>query len=407
MARYFLLAAISGIAILVGPALCGLDLAHSEAAVDQQGGDASQLGEVVVVARRVEESQQKVPLTITTISTDDLKLQTITTGTDLQGLVPSMSVGISIFGATQQYSLRGIRDGVVQYLNEVPIDSILADSQLWDLSSVQAVSGPQGTLFGRNSTGGAILFVPTKPTGDFGGYAQVRYGSYNLTDAIAVVNIPLSDSLQIRVGGEFTNRDGITKNLSGNDLGQLAHQNLRFSLLYSPTAWLSDYAVVSLAYRHDTPVAQVSGIAGDKASVNGSLPGGAYAYYEYLNPPLYNYDPEIYYNSLVAQQNRGIRTVDIPLQSAADNNLYHFTNVLTANFDPVTLKYISGYQGSNNHQLISDLSIPLPVIIGQNDNITGTFTQEGQILGKSFHDRLDWVAGIYYSDMWTSGLNSY
>ena len=406
MSRNFLLAAAGAVAVMAGPTIFGLDAVKAESAADL-GAEASELGEVVVVARRVEESLQKVPLTITAVDTEQLKVQTITTGTDLQGLVPSMSVGISIFGATQQYSLRGIRDGVVEYLNEVPIDSVLADSQLWDLSSVQAVSGPQGTLFGRNSTGGDVLFVPQKPARDFGGYAQVRYGSYNLTDAIAVVNIPLGDTLQIRLGGQFTNRDGITKNISGNDLGKLAHQNLRFSLLYTPLPWLSDYAVVSLAYRHDTPVAQVSGIAGTQASVNASLPGGAYAFYEFLNPALYNYDPHIYYDSLLAQQTRGIRTVDVPMQSAADNKLYHFSNILKANLDPITLKYIAGYQGSDNHQLISDLSIPLPIIIGQNDDTRGMVTQEGQILGKSFNERLDWVAGVYYSNSWSSGLNSY
>ena len=123
MSRNCLLVAIGGAVFMVGPALWGSDVARAEAAADEQG-DASQLGEVVVVARRVEESLQKVPLTITAVSTEDLKVQSITTGTDLQGLVPSLSVGISIFGATQQYSLRGIRDGVVEYLNEVPIDSI-------------------------------------------------------------------------------------------------------------------------------------------------------------------------------------------------------------------------------------------------------------------------------------------
>jgi iron complex outermembrane receptor protein len=407
MSRNLLLAAAGSAALMAGPTIFGLDAVHAEPAADQPGGEASELGEVVVVARRVEESLQKVPLTITAVSAEELKVQTITTGTDLQGLVPSMSVGISIFGATQQYSLRGIRDGVVEYLNEVPIDSVLVDSQLWDLSSVQAVSGPQGTLFGRNSTGGDVLFVPQKPTSDFGGYAQVRYGSYNLTDAIAVVNMPLGDTLQIRLGGQFTNRDGITKNISGNDLGKLAHQNVRFSLLYTPLPWLSDYAVVSLAYRHDTPVAQVSGIAGTQASVNSSLPGGAYAFYEFLNPALYNYDPHIYYDSLLAQQTRGIRTVDVPMQSAADNKLYHFSNILKASLGPITLKYIAGYQGSDNHQLISDLSIPLPIIIGQNDDTRGMVTQEGQILGKTFSDRLDWVAGVYYSNSWSSGLNSY
>ena len=407
MSKTYLHAATAAVALILGPSLGRLDPARADSIAEQAGNDTSQLGEVVVVARRVEESQQKVPLTITAVSNEQLKMQTISSGTDLQGLVPSLSVGISIFGATQQYSLRGIRDGVVEYLNDVPVDSILADSQLWDLASVQAVSGPQGTLFGRNSTGGDVLFVPQKPTNEFGGYAQVRYGSYNLTDAIAVVNIPLSDSLQIRLGGEFTNRDGITKNISGNDLGKLAHQNLRFSLLYSPTSWLSEYAVVSLAYRHDTPVAQVSGIAGSEAAVNASLPGGAYAFYESLFPTLFNNDPLAYYDDLLAQQKRGIRSVDVPLQSAAVNNLYHFSNILAAAFDPVTVKLISGYQGSYNHQLISDLSIPLPVIIGQNDNTAGMVTQEAQILGKSFNDRFDWVGGVYYSDSWNSSLNSY
>jgi iron complex outermembrane receptor protein len=344
----------------------------------------------VVIARRVEEPLQKVPLTITAISTDQLKTQTISTGTDLQGLVPSMSVGISIFGATQQYSLRGIRDGVVEYLNEVPIETILVDSQLWDLASVQAVSGPQGTLFGRNSTGGAVLFVPQRPTNELEGFAQARYGSYNLTDAIAVLNVPVSDKLQIRLGGQFTNRDGIVKNLSGNDLGKQAHQNLRLSLLYSPLPWLTDYAVASVAYRHDTPIAQVSGISGDPLH---SIPSFVYG--------------AAYYNDLLAQQERGIRRVDTPVQAAQYNTLYHIANILTADLAPVTVKYIAGYQGSRNHQLISDLSIPLPVIVGQNDSSIAQVTQEGQILGNVFDSRLDWVAGVYYSDMWTNGRNSY
>jgi iron complex outermembrane receptor protein len=167
------LAAAVALACVFGPSLVGTELAVAESAelaaaqtavgslIDPQA-PGEELKEVVIVARRVEEPLEKVPLTVTAISTDQLETQSIFGGTDLQGLVPSMSVGISIFGATQQYSLRGIRDGVVEYLNEVPIDAILVDSQLWDLASVQAISGPQGTLFGRNSTGGTVLFVPQK-----------------------------------------------------------------------------------------------------------------------------------------------------------------------------------------------------------------------------------------------------
>jgi len=367
----------------------------------------SQLQEVVIIARRSEESLEKVPLTVTAVSAEQLKVTTITTGTDLQKMVPSLSVGISIFGAAQQYSLRGIRDGVVEYFNEVPVDSILADSQLWDLASVQAVSGPQGTLFGRNSTGGDILFVPQKPTEGFGGYAQVRYGSYNLVDTTAVVNIPVSATLKVRVGGEITNRDGTVTNLSGPDLGKRYHRNARISVLFTPESWLTDYATLSWAFRHDTPVGQVSDIAGSPATVNASLPGGVYGYYEFLNPGAYNNDPHIYYDLLLAQQQRGIGTVDSPFATVQNNNLFHYSNILTADAGPVTVKWISGWQGSQNHQLINDLSIPLPIIIGQNDSRLRHFTQELELLGKTFNDRLQWVAGAYYSDDWTNSKASY
>jgi iron complex outermembrane receptor protein len=401
--------------------LCGVSLISTAAAaqsdqlhtsdekpsVEAAPKAASALEDIVVMARRSSEKLQKVPLTVTAISGAQLRAATITTGTDIQKLVPNLSVGISIFGATQQYSLRGIRDGVVEYINEVPADSVLVDSQLWDLSSVQAVAGPQGTLFGRNSTGGTVLFVPQRPTKQFGGFAQLRYGSYNLVDGIAVVNLPVSDALQLRVGAQVTHRDGITKNLSGNDLGKLYHKNFRVSALFTPTDSISDYAVFNLALRRDTPVAQVSKVEGDRTTVDRSLPGGAYAFYEFLNPSAYNNDPEIYYHDLLAQEARGIRHVDVPIHSRLNNNLFQFTNILTDDLGVVTLRYIAGYQGTTNHQLISDLSIPLPVIVGANDSHSHTVTQEGQILGKAFGDRLDWVAGVYYSSMWGPAKNTY
>jgi iron complex outermembrane receptor protein len=391
------LAALAAAASLVGPSLFGFQFAAAQNSAVPPASESDELAEVTVVARRVEESLEKVPLTVTAISADTLKAQTVTTGTDLQGLVPTLSVGISMFGATQQYSLRGVRGsnnggGVIEYFNEVPIDSVLVDSQLWDLSSVQAVAGPQGTLFGRNNTGGNVLFVPQRPTKDFEGFVQARYGRFDNSDVTTVLNLPLTDQLQIRLGGEFSYRDKLTTNISGNDLGRQAHKSLRFSLLYTPLDWLTDYMVVAVAYRHDTPVAQVSGISGDPQD---SLPS---------SPKLYG---ARYYNDLLAQQARGVRSVDVPLESAQNNDLYHVTNILTADLGGLTAKYIAGFQGSWNHQLVSDLSVPLPIIIGQNDDSTATVTQEGQLLGNLFDKRLDWVTGIYYSDMWTNSKAAY
>jgi len=153
MARHTLLAGASALALLLSSSV-GLSAAQAQnRPAPAEEDQASALGDIVVVARRSEERLQDVPLSVTGISAEELESRTITTGTDLQKLVPTLSVGVSIFGGAQQFSLRGVRTGVVSYLNEVPVNAVLADQMLWDLASIQAVSGPQGTLFGKNSTG--------------------------------------------------------------------------------------------------------------------------------------------------------------------------------------------------------------------------------------------------------------
>src|SRR3546814_16847117 len=114
--------------------------------------------------------------------------------------LPTLNVGVSIFGSSQQYSLRGVRTGVVTYFNEVSVPTNVIDLQLWDLQSVQALSGPQGNLFGRNSTGGAILFVPQKPTDELEGYVEGHMGSQNLRERTGIVNLPVSPSQKERLG---------------------------------------------------------------------------------------------------------------------------------------------------------------------------------------------------------------
>src|SRR3546814_20984968 len=117
-----------------------------------------------VCSSDLEENLQSVPISVTAISSEALEAHTVTTGTDLQKLVPTLNVGVSIFGSSQQYSLRGVRTGVVTYFTEVSVPTNVIDLQLWALQSLQTLSGPQGTLFGLNITGGAIPFVPPTPT---------------------------------------------------------------------------------------------------------------------------------------------------------------------------------------------------------------------------------------------------
>src|SRR3546814_463094 len=103
-------------------------------AANNEAKQGSTFEDIVVVARRSEENLQSVPISVTAISSEALEAHTVTTGTDLQKLVPTLNVGVSIFGSSQQYSLRGVRTGVVTYFNEVSVPTNVIDLQLWDRS---------------------------------------------------------------------------------------------------------------------------------------------------------------------------------------------------------------------------------------------------------------------------------
>lgn len=378
----------------------GIALASPFAVVHAQG-DRSQnlrLEEITVVARRLEENLQSVPMSVTRIGGDELEIRNISTGTDLQKLVPTLSVGVSIFGADQQYSLRGVRTGVITYFNEVPMNSGAIEQQLWDLESIQALAGPQGTLFGRNSTGGAVLFYPQKPEKEFGGSVQVGVGRFGLKEATGILNVPVNDMLQLRFGAKTRERDGLVKNLSGPDAQSQDRQAYKFSAMFSPAEWLSNYTVVSYSERDETPYAQISQSDG----VMGCPENFVSCLYTDFTTGVNRYNDE-----LLQQGLRGIRRIDSPYKAVLQGAELQVSNILSLNIAKTTVKYIAGYSHSNTRQFQNQLSIPLPVIIGDNDSKGEQFSHELQWSGPAFSDRLQWVTGIYYLDQDIDNANYY
>ncbi|KJS06898.1 MAG: hypothetical protein VR73_09620 [Gammaproteobacteria bacterium BRH_c0] len=347
------------------------------------------LEEITVVARRVEENLQSVPMSVTRIGGEALEIRNIASGTDLQKLVPTLSVGVSIVGAEQQYSLRGVRSGVITYFNEVPINSAAVDQQLWDLESVQALAGPQGTLFGRNSTGGAMLFYPKKPDDNLAGSLQIGAGSYGLKEVTGILNVPVNDMLKLRLGAKNRERDGLVKNLSGPDMQSEDRQAYKFSALFTPLDTVSNYSVLSYSERDESPYAQISqsdGVAGCPANFVSCL------YTDFLTG-VNRYDLE-----LKRQAERGVRRVDSPYDSVQKGTELQFSNILAVDIGQTTAKYIAGYSHSNNRHFQNQLSIPLPVIVGDNVTKREEISHELQLSGHAFADRLQWVTGVYYLD---------
>jgi len=384
MSRHGLCASVGFLALTLNFAAMGGGAALAQQA---QGDSANQLQEVVVVARRTEEKLQSVPLTVTAVTQTELQTQVIQSGVDLQKIVPTLSTILSTQATGASYSLRGIRDGVTTYLNEVPASGQAVNLQLFDLQSVQAISGPQGTLFGRNSTGGAVLFVPQKPVNKFEGSIEAGYGNYNRREVTGVLNAPLSDMLQVRLDAQITRRDGVVDNLEGPKLQDIVHDAYRIGVMFTPTSKISDYLLIDYGKVGGHQYASITEHA-----------GGGY--------------PALVYGPLVAQLQaaataRGVRTVDNNQPDYLKNEEAGFQNVLTYSFnDNYSLKYIASDRESMLFMLNSETSFPIPLVYGQSRNGSHTTTHELQLRGLSLDSKLSWVAGLYYQDARSSFDNA-
>jgi iron complex outermembrane receptor protein len=359
-----------------------------EKSASQDSAQSQGLEEVVVVARRTEERLQTVPITVTAISGDQLRDANISNGADLQKLVPTLNVQQSSTGAGQSYSLRGVRTGVVTYFAEVPVATSAVDLQIWDLQSVQALSGPQGTLFGRNSTGGAILFVPQRPTKTFSVDLDGEVGNYNERQFTGVLNLPASDILDLRFGARITRRDGVVKNELGPDMQSENRDVYRASALFEPTPWLTNYTVADYSMRNEKPYPNITTLL-DTSGLLGMIYGQSFLAQEQA-----------------LQVQNGIRTVREPFGSTQMDEEWGISNNLTAAAGPVTLKYIFGYRSSRSLQAKSVLSNPILAIYGENETpYSHAYTNELQVLGHALGDKIDWVVGGFssISDSYSAG----
>ena len=180
-------------------------------------------GEIVVTAQRQSERLQDVPIAVSAFSAEALEAQQIENPSDLQLTLPNVTFTKTNF-TSSSFTIRGIGDLCVGvscdsataiHQNESPlIGTRLFETEFFDLERIEVLRGPQGTLFGRNATSGVVNVVTAKPNLDaFGAAGEFEYGNYNSIKAKGMVNLPISDTLGVRIAGFYLNRDGYTKNL--------------------------------------------------------------------------------------------------------------------------------------------------------------------------------------------------
>ncbi|MDH7639262.1 TonB-dependent receptor [Sphingomonas oryzagri] len=220
----------SAIAMAIGVAIPALaqdqqtgaptNSAATTAAAPLSDGASQQPGDIVVTALRRSESVLKVPAAISVLSGNDLKTVGVNTVNDIQNLVAGVNIGSGAFGTN--VSIRGVTSTDQTSKGELGIafnidGAFVGRGQeegvaFFDLERVEVLKGPQGTLYGRSSTGGAINIITKKPVlGEAGGYAKVEYGNYNAKRAEGAVNVPLGSMFAARFAGSFNDRDGYLK----------------------------------------------------------------------------------------------------------------------------------------------------------------------------------------------------
>ena len=199
-------------------------------------------GDIVVTAERRSESLQKSSVSIEVIS--GARLDTLTKPSDLTSVTPGVVVGN--YGPQPQVYIRGVGDqsansrgqsGVAFNVDDVyHARSTAVGPSMFDIERVEILKGPQGTLYGRNASGGAVNIITTKPRLEsFEGYVGAEFGNYDNRRFNAAVNIPIGSTLALRVAGQIVDRDGYLS-AGGNDEQS---KSIRARLLWEPTERLS------------------------------------------------------------------------------------------------------------------------------------------------------------------------
>lgn len=206
--------------------------------------DSGGLAEIVVTAQRREESLQRTALAVSAVTGDDLVNSGVSEATGLSKLVPALQVQPS-GGSSTSFFLRGVgtqsgnsfaENAVAFNFNGVYVGRPTAPAgTFYDLQRVEVVKGPQGTLYGRNATGGAINVLPARPVlGEFSGNVTLEYGNYDNKRGSGALNIPLGENAAMRVATQIVDRDGYLSDGYDDERGDA----FRASLLLEPsTDW--------------------------------------------------------------------------------------------------------------------------------------------------------------------------
>jgi iron complex outermembrane receptor protein len=401
------------LATFIGASLLSSTSAFAQQASSANAADTGANTDIIVTAQRREERLQDVPIAITAMTAKDLETRQVNSTLDIVNYVPNM-IGHenTSVGTANAYALRGLANTESISTFDPPVGTYIDDIYLsrqnannfsfFDIDRIEVLRGPQGTLFGRNTTGGAVNIVMRKPGDELAGYANAGYGSYNRKEFKGSIDLPVSQKLLTKLSAYYDQSDGYVHDLV---TGQKLNGEKSWGVRGAVRALLSDTVTWDLT--------------------------GSYTKSSLANFPNF-YDPtrheRVSYTPFRTDQGLGTGLVSSDLADVTLGNRVK-TYLISSNFqveanDHLTVNFITGYLNMHQNYLTDSyagLSSTASVIDGTDlvsavrgfstgladRNWTKQFSQEVKATGKAFDGLLTYVGGFYYINEknWTNFAN--
>jgi len=353
--------------------------------------------EIIVTAQKRENSAQLLPVSLTAISGESMRKAGITSAQDLSGISPSLNatlgngqLQLTMRGVGNELVLSGVGEsGVAFHSNGIYLGSNITPTfGFFDLERIEIMRGPQGTLWGRNSTGGAINVIQNRPSQVFEGYLDLSNGNYGSKSIEGAISGPVTDKVSARLAVNYRNADGYIDNLAaggGDDFGGEDDFSARFSIEFTfgdTGSWLlatgyGDRDINGHALKQEGtafPVGTINPIAGTPGGL--SFQEAAFG---------------------VTAERGELETYGIIKDARETLQLHYFTSELSTDFLGSNLTFITDYREHERESLADNGFTPTAIseLRTLYSEDVDEFSQEIRLASISSGD-LEWLVGVFY-----------
>ncbi len=420
----------SAFALAMATLACGaVPAVAQDAAPSEDAPAASGVEDIIVTARRRQESLQDTPISISAVTAEGLRARGIENVTQIGDFTPNVkfnaSVPVSASNATAAIFIRGIGQndyqlsadpGVGLYLDGVYISRGVGNVlDVLNVERIEVLRGPQGTLFGRNTIGGAVSVVTKKPGPEIGGSLEATTGRFGRFQLRGNIDLPIAEGIYSSIAGFYHKRDGYVKGVipQAPDLGDTDQLAGRFALRLEPSSNVTiDLAVdgsrsrensapnVAIAIDENAPAAAAWNAGFSSAPAICSNPNNPA---RLTNQACFNSQwvvgPYRHGGTFTAISDVFTNGNPQPYRSASDINIWGASAVVEWQLaENVSFKSITAYREVTGFWTRDSDHSPASIVQTNNDWQQEQFSQEIQLVGDGLDNRLNWVVGAYYSD---------